>query len=192
MATSNDSAEAQGEDGQSVVNYILEHVDEWRADLLIEDPHKVGKECVKKLRIMVRLRWNSMEHVLSDQSVGDALFLFFLEVNRVVRMIGQAHGIRGAELVNADASIRYNAWEDLLAAVTAKDSLPQWSAFRTPQEWRTLLGKAGKASSESTWRTYRKTYSHQMNGDNKSVRVTRALADQWGLKLPEFTEGTRN
>ena len=74
----------------------------------------------------------------------------------------------------------------------ADQTPPQWSAFRTPQEWRTLLGKAGKASSESTWRTYRNKYSHQMNGDKKSVRITRSLANQWGLKLPEFTEGTRN
>lgn len=74
----------------------------------------------------------------------------------------------------------------------ADQTPPQWSAYRTPAEWRVLLGKAGKANSERTWTDLRKNNSDQMEGDSKSVRITRALAHQWGLKLPEFTEGTRN
>lgn len=75
---------------------------------------------------------------------------------------------------------------------SAPQTAPVWSYFRPPKVWRPLLVKAGKACSERKWSDLRKNNSDQMEGDSKSVRITRALAHQWGLKLPEFTEGTRN
>jgi hypothetical protein len=192
MATSNSSAEAQDEDNKATVKYILENVDKWRANLRIEDPCQVGKEYIKDLRRRSNFYWNSIDCSFENENDRDVWHLFNMELRRTIRMIGQAYGIRGSELVNADASIQYNAWEDLLAAVTVKGSLPQWSAYRTPTEWRALLGRAGRANSERKWSDLRKKNSDQMDGDTKSVRITRALADQWGLKLPEFTEGTRN
>ena len=75
---------------------------------------------------------------------------------------------------------------------SAPQTAPEWSKFRTPIEWRALLEQAGKANAERTWTDLRKKNSDQMEGDTRSVRITRSLANQWGLKLPEFTEGTRN
>jgi hypothetical protein len=75
---------------------------------------------------------------------------------------------------------------------SAPQTAPEWSKFRAPQEWRRLLGEAGISNSETTWRNHRKKYASQINGDTQNVRITRELANQWGLKLPEFTEGTRN
>jgi hypothetical protein len=75
---------------------------------------------------------------------------------------------------------------------SAPQTAPEWSDFRPPKVWRPLLVKAGKACSERKWSDLRKDNSDQMEGDKRSVRITRSLANQWGLKLPEFTEGTRN
>jgi len=191
-AREKEDRKAQDEDCKAAVEFILENLDEWRADLRIEDPYNVSKEHATKLQRVVRVYYNSIRCFPRGCATGDTLFMFFMDAKRVVRMIGQAYGIRGAELVNADASIRYNAWEDLLAAVTIKESLPQWSRHRTPKQWCMLLKEAGQAYSDSTWRNLRKEHADQMDGSKKSVRISRALADKWGLKLPEFTEGTSN
>ena len=94
----------------------------------------------------------------------------------------------------ADVAERVVALNVAVAAggASADQSPPEWSNFRLPKDWRALLEKAGKSNSERTWSTLRNKHASQMNGDTKSVRITRALAVQWGLKLPEFNEGTSN
>lgn len=180
----------QDEDNKAFVELVKENLDTWRASLRIEDPRHVGKEYVKDLRGIFNLYRNSRDCYFENENQEVTWSLFITELQRTIRMIGQAYGIRGSELVNADTSIYRNAWEDLLAAVTVKDPLPQWSAYRTPAAWRGLLERAGKANSERKWSDLRKKNSDQMDGDTKSVRITRALAIQWGLNLPEFAERT--
>jgi hypothetical protein len=62
------------------------------------------------------------------------------------------------------------------------------SAPREPAKWRQLLSDNEIPASETQWRKYRKDYKLDMIGTRKCVRITRWLADHWGLQLPEFED----
>ncbi len=67
-----------------------------------------------------------------------------------------------------------------------------WSSPRSPQAWRKLLDAADQPSSERHWRNLRTKHDTEMesvDGNKKSVRITRQLAECWGLTLPEFAPG---
>ena len=66
----------------------------------------------------------------------------------------------------------------------------EFSEYRPPKEWRALLADAKRPNSETTWRNLRGRHPDEIEGEpgkgENSVRVSRRLASQWDLKLPEF------
>jgi len=73
------------------------------------------------------------------------------------------------------------------AAFTAADSRQvEWSKPRGPKEWQSLLRNAGQPCSERTWTNRRKEMGDSIRGKRKNCRITRELAAEWGLRLPEF------
>ena len=78
-----------------------------------------------------------------------------------------------------------------LRSIQDDKSEHQWSNFRSPKEWRGKLKAAGRSSSADTWTRLRKEHLQEIDGEPKSCRVTRTLADSWGLTLQEFTDEPR-
>lgn len=76
------------------------------------------------------------------------------------------------------------------SAVKGESNVLTWSDFRSPTQWRHHLKQAGQANSESAWRAHRKQRAHDIDGSAKSCRISRTLAQEWGLLLPEFSELT--
>lgn len=75
------------------------------------------------------------------------------------------------------------------AAFTAADSrqpVVEWSKPRSPQQWRLLLKNAGQPHSERGWPVRRRKAGNAITGEPKNCRITRELAAEWGLRLPEF------
>ncbi len=64
--------------------------------------------------------------------------------------------------------------------------------YRTPTEWRELRKEAGLSSSERTWTKIRKKNAAEIQCETGNrggpVRLTRRLAENWGLNLPEFKQ----
>ena len=79
----------------------------------------------------------------------------------------------------------------VLRSIQDDESEHQWSHFRSPKEWRAELKDAGRSASEDTWRRLREKHLQEIDGEPKSCRVTRTLADSWGLTLQEFTDEPR-
>jgi hypothetical protein len=96
---------------------------------------------------------------------------------------------RPAEAQTADSSpATIAAPQDRSAAFTAADSRQpvEWSKPRGPKEWQSLLKNAGQPCSERTWTNRRKEMGDSIRGERKNCRITRELAAEWGLRLPEF------
>ena len=134
------------------------------------------------------------------------------EVDRAARK-AQLSATESAQLYSADPALNHAAWAlfqqtvlNNLESRTALSSVSQtrtetrtvqgdrtdftWSDFRTPTQWRHHLKQAGQANSESAWQAYRKQRAHDIDGSAKSCRISRTLAQEWGLLLPEFSELT--
>ena len=96
--------------------------------------------------------------------------------------------IAAAESQTADSSpATIAAPQDRSAAFTAADSRQmEWSKPRGPKEWQSLLRNAGQPCSERTWTNRRKEMGDSIRGERKNCRITRELAAEWGLCLPEF------
>ena len=96
--------------------------------------------------------------------------------------------IAAAEVQTADSSpATIAAPQDRSAAFTAADSRQmEWSKPRGPKEWQSLLRNAGQPCSERTWTNRRKEMGDSIRGERKNCRITRELAAEWGLCLPEF------
>ena len=98
--------------------------------------------------------------------------------------------IAAAESQTADSSpATIAAPQDRSAAFTAADSrqpVVEWSKPRSPQQWRLLLKNAGQPHSERGWPVRRHKAGNAITGEPKNCRITRELAAEWGLRLPEF------
>jgi len=98
--------------------------------------------------------------------------------------------IAAAESQTADSSpATIAAPQDRSAAFTAADSrqpVVEWSNPRSPQQWRLLLKNAGQPHSERGWPVRRRKAGNAITGEPKNCRITRELAAEWGLRLPEF------
>jgi hypothetical protein len=118
------------------------------------------------------------EEILTSPSRREAVDE--LRENDFVAWYGDAGLLRGYELTTNGRA--------LLQRLRGK---PEWSDFRTPAEWRDLRKTAGLSHSERTWGDLRKKHPADIHGepgnDAKSCRITRSLAEAWGLSLPEFT-----
>jgi hypothetical protein len=65
----------------------------------------------------------------------------------------------------------------------------QYSLFREPQEWLRLRKLKGLSHSRNTWPALVKRYGADIDCEStKSARINVTLAQEWGLKLPEFHE----
>ena len=97
---------------------------------------------------------------------------------------------RPAEAQTADSSpVAIAAPQDRSAAFTAADSrqpVVEWSKPRSPQQWRLLLKNVGQPHSERGWPVRRRKAGNAITGEPKNCRITRELAAEWGLRLPEF------
>lgn len=74
-----------------------------------------------------------------------------------------------------------DAAEETAAAVS-------WSKYRSPQEWRQLIKKAGGPHSETTWTRRRKAFPKHFEGEGKNCRLSREMAERLNLDLPEFKD----
>jgi len=78
-------------------------------------------------------------------------------------------------------------------AKTGSDPV-EFSSYRQPTVWRNLRKQSGLADSTGTWTALRRypTLKEHFRGEpgreSKSVAISRWLADQWHLELPEFTQ----
>ena len=63
-----------------------------------------------------------------------------------------------------------------------------WSNYRSPQEWRQLIKKAGGSHSATTWTRLRRAFPKDFEGEAKYCRLTRAMAERLNLNLPEFKD----
>jgi hypothetical protein len=98
--------------------------------------------------------------------------------------------VRPAEVQTADSSpVAIAAPQDRSAAFTAagrRQPVVEWSNPRSPQQWRLLLKNAGQPHSERGWPVRRRKAGNAITGEPKNCRITRELAAEWGLRLPEF------
>jgi len=72
------------------------------------------------------------------------------------------------------------------AAAAAAPAPAQWSNPRSPAAWRRMRGELNLASGETWWQEQRRADPQAFRGNTKTVRITRAKAEEWGLDLPEF------
>lgn len=134
------------------------------------------------------------------------------EVDRAARK-AQLLAIESEQLYSADPALNSAAWarfqQTVLSHLESRiygPSISQnhndtdtvqgdrsdltWSDFRSPTQWRHHLKQAGQANSESAWQAYRRQRANDIDGSAKSCRISRTLAQEWGLLLPEFSEVT--
>ena len=83
-----------------------------------------------------------------------------------------------------------NAPQQGPATCTGTDSRQpvEWSNFRGPKQWRNLLKQAGKEIGKRAWSDWRQKFGDAIDGEKKSCRITRELAESWGLQLDEFKD----
>ena len=79
-----------------------------------------------------------------------------------------------------------------VASVRRAMQRKEWSRFRAPYEWQHLRKCRNLSHSERTWSSLRSRHADDMQGEPgnelRSVRISRCLADSWGLDLPEFQQ----
>lgn len=100
----------------------------------------------------------------------------------------QSCASRTHETTSSDSS---HSASDSTAKEALQDTTPM-TDYRTPTEWRKLREEAGLSSSERTWTKIRKNNAAEIHCESGNrggpVRLTRRLAENWGLNLPEFKQ----
>jgi len=127
------------------------------------------------------------------EELQDAITRLYYDFEPVIHAIAARAWsalIAAAESQTADSSpATIAAPQDRSAAFTAADSrqpVVEWSNPRSPQQWRLLLKNAGQPHSERGWPVRRRKAGNAITGEPKNCRITRELAAEWGLRLPEF------
>lgn len=62
----------------------------------------------------------------------------------------------------------------------------RWSNYRSPKQWRKELEIVGASHSPRQWTFLREKHAGEIEGTERTCRITERLAVSWNLSLPEF------